>query len=832
MSNQINFGIDLGTTNSLIARFQNGAVEIFKNPFGQKETLPSVVAFRKDRIIVGDKARELIEKDPENVFSSFKRKMGTSESFFVPNTSDFKTPVELSALVLRELKNFIYTGEKPEAVIITIPASFDTIQSNATKKAGNDAGFSEVLLLQEPIAASLAFANKQANATSLQGQWLVYDLGGGTFDVALVKIVDGEMRVTDHEGDNYLGGVDFDIAIIEQLVIPALQQQHTLPELLTEMRSARGKYNTLYHILLKKAEEVKVQLTASPSAEMEFEITDATGQPHDIYLTITREQFETVIYDRIQYSVDLVKKIIDRNHLTAADIKEVVMIGGSTYIPLVKNLVAAQLGIPVNCSVDPTTAVAAGAAWYAGTKTITQSNPAASKPLAAGMPDIRFKTAYQKNTADKEEYFTAIVTGPVAGLSYRIVRTDGGYDSGIKPLQERISEMLLLAENTSNVFNILVFDAAHNELAVQAPVIAISQGKFNIHGQPLPNDICIEIDDLENNTTKLELIFEKNAILPLRKTIIKEVMKTILRTSQDSLLINVLEGSRYAIPGSCVPLGMIEIKSTDLITDLVKGSDVEITLQISESRDLSVRAVLLMNEQEFSEVFNPMVRKINTGKLLDDIRQLRLNASEKIKSFRRSQQYELAATVQDIMVDLDHISNRLELLSTDDVTDEKYQLEEKKRKLAQHLDSTGKDQLIVEITELYFKRKEYCLYNIREEEDSARMIRFEKIIADESACLSSQSYYAIKAKIDELNDLCWEIRRNKPETWINAYYYYANVSTDDYTDPQTAARFKEIGEKALERKNYEELKVAVNQLYNLMPDTKKETDQLKGTGIG
>src|SRR4051812_39126188 len=126
MSNQINFGIDLGTTNSLIGKFQHGTVEIFKNPFGQKETLPSVVAFRKDRIIVGDKARELIEKDPENVFSSFKRKMGTSESFFVPNTSDFKTPVELSAMVLRELKNFIYTGEKPDAVVITIPASFDT----------------------------------------------------------------------------------------------------------------------------------------------------------------------------------------------------------------------------------------------------------------------------------------------------------------------------------------------------------------------------------------------------------------------------------------------------------------------------------------------------------------------------------------------------------------------------------------------------------------------------------------------------------------------------------------------------------------------------------
>ncbi|MBS0031191.1 Hsp70 family protein [Chitinophaga sp. 22321] len=826
MSQQINFGIDLGTTNSLIARFQNGTVEIFKNPFGQKETLPSVVAFRKDRIIVGDKARELIEKDPENVFSSFKRKMGTSESFFVPNSSDFKTPVELSAIVLRELRNFIYTGEKPDAVVITIPASFDTIQSNATKKAGNDAGFREVQLLQEPIAASLAFANKQVNAASLQGQWLVYDLGGGTFDVALVKIVDGEMRVTDHEGDNYLGGVDFDIAIIEKLVVPHLQQQGAYPELLTELRSARGKYNTLYHILLKKAEEVKVQLSNSPSAEIEFEIDE-----QDIYLTITREQFESVIYDTIQYSVDLVKKILDRNHLSAADIMEVVMIGGSTYIPLVKQLVTAQLDIPVNCSVDPTTAVATGAAWYAGTRSVSAPESPEKRQHSGAPVNIHFKTAYQKNTADKEEYFTAIVTGPVTGLSYRIVRADGGYDSGIKPLQERISEMLLLAENTNNQFNILVFDAAHHEISADTPVISITQGKFNIHGQPLPNDICIEIDDLENNTTKLELIFEKNAILPLRKTIVKEVMKNILRTGQDSLLIHVVEGSRYAVPGSCVPLGMIEIKSTDLLTDLVKGSDVEITLQISESRDLSVKAVLLMNEQEFSEVFNPQVRQINIGKLKDDIRQLYQKAAAKMKSFKSRQQYELAAAVQQIQEDLNQVSSRIDTISDDDVTDEKYQLEEKKRKLAQQLDSTGKDQQILEITEQYFKRKEYCLQTIREQEDDSRIARFEKITADESSYLSSQSYYTIKAKIDELDDLGWEIRRNKPETWINAYYYYASVTTDDYTDPQKAARFKDAGEKALERKNYDELKVVVNQLYHLLPDT-KEGDQLKGTGIG
>ena len=188
----INFGIDLGTTNSAIAKFEKGQVVIFRNPIGQKDTLPSVVAFRQDRIIVGEKAREYLSKAPDRVVGSFKRKMGTDEMYEVSGRPLPISPVELSAFVLRELKNFVHTGEEVEAAVVTIPASFDTVQSNATRKAGERAGFSQVKLLQEPIAASLAYANQDETEKFEEGQWLVYDLGGGTFDVALIRIQNGE----------------------------------------------------------------------------------------------------------------------------------------------------------------------------------------------------------------------------------------------------------------------------------------------------------------------------------------------------------------------------------------------------------------------------------------------------------------------------------------------------------------------------------------------------------------------------------------------------------------------------------------------------------------
>ncbi len=409
MSATINFAIDLGTTNSLIAKAVNGGVEIFKNPAGMKVNLPSVVAFRKERILIGDKAREYVEKDPANVFSCFKRKMGTGESFFIPNHGSFKTPIELSALILQELTHFIYTGETPESVVITIPASFDTLQSNATKEAGYAAGFKEVLLLQEPIAASLAFANKEGKE-GFSGQWLVYDLGGGTFDVALIKIEDDEMKVTDHEGDNFLGGLDLDQLIVRDLLIPYIEEQYLINELPAKMLSAKGRYNSLYYQLLYKAEEAKIALSNAASADIEFDLIKEDGETEEVFFTITRSQFEDIIREKIMYSIAFIKNLLERNNLVSKDIHEIVLVGGSTLIPLVRALLVQELDIKVNAGIDPGTAVVEGAAYYAGGKSSRLQKLATEvKPASIVKDDsgIEVKTAYQKNSREKEEYFTA-----------------------------------------------------------------------------------------------------------------------------------------------------------------------------------------------------------------------------------------------------------------------------------------------------------------------------------------------------------------------------------------------------------------------------------------
>lgn len=173
MESTINFGIDLGTTNSVIARFVKGEVQVYNNPMDQgRSSLPSVVGFKKDKIFTGAPARTLYEKDTKSVVSAFKRRMGTTESYKIKATGQSVTPVDLSAIVLKELKTFLPPGDQLKAAVITIPASFDTIQSNATKEAGMQAGLEQVVLLQEPIAASLAYSNmKKARGWGKANGW-------------------------------------------------------------------------------------------------------------------------------------------------------------------------------------------------------------------------------------------------------------------------------------------------------------------------------------------------------------------------------------------------------------------------------------------------------------------------------------------------------------------------------------------------------------------------------------------------------------------------------------------------------------------------------------
>jgi len=810
MAQTINLGIDLGTTNSAICYFDKGEIKLFKDPVSWKDTLPSVVSFRKDRIIVGQKAKEYIEKSPQNTIGLFKRKMGTNETFKIKSLDKSISPIELSSYVLKELKTFVQDKDIAlDSAVITIPASFDTIQSNATKQAGELAGFNEIVLLQEPIAASLAYANSKSQNLE-DTKWLVYDLGGGTFDVALLNVEDGEMKVLDHEGDNFLGGSDFDRLIVERIVIPYLENNHNFNDLKNELQNSNGQYNKLYYKLLYLAEQVKIQLSTKTSADIEFEMDD-----EDIYFTITRDEFEKIIKNDIIKTIDMMKKILTTNSLRNDDIDFILMIGGSTYIPFVRKYIEDVLQIKVLNDIDPTTAVAVGAAYYAGNKKKTTSEKNAVKQSSK----FKIKMAYEKSTQDDTEYLAAKIDGNIADFSYKITRDDGGFDSGLKTLSNRISEDLPLVKDSYNFFKLTIYDKFNN--IIQSDNIEISQGKYTVAGQPLPEDISLEVDDYNQGKTKLELIFKKNTILPLKKSITKDINKTIKMGSNDNITINLLEGDSNAIPEANKTLGFIKISGNDIDRDILKGSDIELTFEISESRDLTVSAYISMTDQEFKEIFNPKSRNVDILDLADDVEVLSDDIDESLDFAKENNDYQKIEVLYTLQSDIEKIQKEVDTVDENDTTDKRYQLEDKKREVAQEYFKTIRDEKINKIKKEYLELKPEVERLVAQFGDYSEQEYFKEIIEKENIYLNSNNISKVEELLEELESLKYQMHWKEPD-FVKSMFAWLVKDEPSFKDESRANLLIGKGLKFLEKENIEELSDITRELLGLLSRKDKE----------
>lgn len=830
MSRMINFGIDLGTTNSLIAKFERGKVEVFKNPVGFKESLPSVVGFRNDRVLVGDQARTYIEKDARSVASRFKRKMGTTEALKIKSLAANKTPVELSAIVLKELKGFVHSGEKVEAAVITIPASFDTVQSNATKEAGLAAGFKHVVLLQEPIAASLAYANREGSDDLRNSQWLVYDFGGGTFDVALVRIVEGELTVVDHEGDNYLGGGDFDALVVANLFVPELDRRGRFENLLQEMKSERGKYNTLYHVLLKHAEDAKVELSSKTSAEVDLgmlDLEDDDGKSIDAILTITRSEFEALIRSSVDGTVEMMKRILTRNSLQPADLLFTLMVGGSTYVPYVRQRVHELMGIPVNTSIDPTNAVAVGAAYFAGSKEYVEGG---SSSAPKGERRLRIRAVYNRSSQEPEETFSAKVEGDYAGLSYRIRREDGGYDSGLKKLSPRIIEDLPLLDGQFNLFRFDVVDDQNSPVDTGLDSIQIAQGRYSVAGQMLPEDISLVIDDVALRDTRLQRVFARNTVLPSQAKLTREIGKTIVKGSEDLLRILVVEGPSDHHSSTNKPIGSLQIGGAQLSRDLMKGTEVDLTFGMSESRDLTVSAYFNGTGQQFSQVFKPRERAVDARLLASEILELENRIQREADEAETAGNADLAVEMDGLLTKVQDLFSQSALISADDVTDDRFKLEDAKRRVAQELFQRTASKRLTSAVASYHETKQEVAAVVHESGNDREKHQLREILAREQVFIHSSSPERIEAVIADLGGLRFRILMRTPEFLVGMFEHLCE-SRVSMNDQVQAKQLIENGKASIRSQDWDDLRQVIGRLWSLLPDedrTSGEFNMLTG----
>lgn len=355
-------GIDLGTTNSEVALIRAGKVEVLEIENGHKQ-LPSYVGLGDTgELLVGEAARNQYPLYPERTIKSVKRHMGSDEQLLLGD--QHYSPQEISAMILRHLKQVAEAacGTSIERAVITVPAFFSDAQRQATRDAGEIAGLKVERIINEPTAAALAYETGHRQAKNI----LVYDLGGGTFDVSVVHLDAGVVEVRASHGDNHLGGDDFDQKLLEH-ICRFLQDKHGI--------NASGSARAMSRIN-RAAETAKIALSTQPYYTIEEEyLLEKDGKPFHLSLEISRDEYEAMIHDYIQQTLDATHTALDGAGLRVSDIDEILLVGGSTRTPLVQELIESELGMQPRLELDPDLCVAIGAAVQAGMMSGEQIGP-------------------------------------------------------------------------------------------------------------------------------------------------------------------------------------------------------------------------------------------------------------------------------------------------------------------------------------------------------------------------------------------------------------------------------------------------------------------------
>lgn len=632
--NRIDYGIDLGTTNSALARMENGDPVIRKNDL-QADTTPSAVAFgSKGRIRVGQQAYNQLKTDrlaatknwdyQPNVFVEFKRTMGTDEQHapsVQPNPS--WTSEQLSAEVLKKLKDCV-NDETVHAAVITIPAEFKGGQQQATLKAAELAGFKQSRLLQEPVAAAMAYG---LDAGSEKGKWLVFDFGGGTFDSALVLVEDGVITVKDSEGDNFLGGKDLDMALVDQVIIPGVKQDYDIDHILSDSNKKE-----IFRMAMKKwAEETKIKLSYSDTHEVdsdmgEIPLEDANGEEIELDFVVTREQMAEAVRPIFQRAIDKSLALLARHGLKGADLDELILVGGPTLSPILREMLSNQMKAP-NTSVDPMTCVARGAALFASTVKLDEATEkVVVEEASKEKPLVVLDMQYESTSVSRMEFVTVKVKdGDANGLSVGLKRE--GWSSANESIGEKGALVEVnLEEGKSNAFEVILSDATGNRLDCHPSTVTIIQGT-KVTGAPLPNSLGVEILSADGTQIFDSLMgAEKGKQLPVTGVLNGKHTLADIRpgVAMDTVDIRIYEGGSDAQGSPALAndfLAEFKLTGDDVGQMIPANSQVDLTVETGPDSSLPVKVTLFFPalDEEVPLKVPSMIKGDNDQMMIDRI---------------------------------------------------------------------------------------------------------------------------------------------------------------------------------------------------------------------
>ncbi len=803
----IDFGIDLGTTNSAIAVLNGITAEIVKNN-QDADITPSVVGFdKRGALRVGAQARDLMGSDPDDAFGEFKRRMGTDQQYAFKRSGHTRKPEELSAEVLKALRGDVRQrlGEDVVAAVITVPAAFQLHQCDATRKAAEQAGLLQSPLLQEPVAAALAYGFQGGAGKE---HWLVYDFGGGTFDAAIVKAEEGTVRVVNHGGDNFLGGSDIDWSLIDKVIAPRWAQDHGLDE----FHRGNPRWRTAFALLKRSVERAKIRVSREDAAWLEdCRFRSESDEILEPDFELTRLEVIRAAEPIIARSVEICRRVLAERQLAAGSIARMILVGGPTLAPYFREQLTQSLGIPLEHGVDPLTVVARGAAVFAGAQRTVEAGRALTER------EYRIDLKHNPVGPDSDPLVGGRVTAPtgtaVTGVMLELTEEASGWRSGRLPVSaEGAFVATLRAERgRRNVYSIALFDSAGNRQRVAPDSLSYTVGAV-VDEQHLINSMGVA---LANND--FDCMLERGRSLPAKVTRIYASNQPVRKGERTAALrIPVCEGQASRADRNR-HVGTLVISADELSRDLPVNSEIEVTLEIDASRIAKVRAYVPILDGEFEATLSLGATTRSAQEIREAVAEELQRLDETIRGAREVA-YEEGAQGLEAVRDGALVTEIQGLLAVAGNSGAAEQCEQRLLELKRAIDAVA-DRLEhpkvlhsarVQIRQILEE------VGLTDREDLKKQAQ--STITSLQRAMAADDIEGVRTNMKEATQVYYQLLRARPSYWV-ASFEYVQRRVDMMSNPTQANRLAEQGRAFLSQGNIDGLRNVVVGLWALMPQT-------------
>jgi molecular chaperone DnaK len=582
-------GIDLGTTNSAITSFDGEAIRLYKSPEQYDVTPSAIFIDKRGNKYVGSRAYNNAARNPDNAATVFKRLMGTSTPIKLAAVNLTLTPEECSAEILRVLFGYLpeeIRGDET-GTVITVPAAFNQMQKDSTMAAADAAGIGQVALMQEPVAAVMSVMRQRKS----DGVFVVYDLGGGTLDIAIAESISGRVTLQAHGGIAMCGGRDFDRVLFDNVVKPWLLDRFKLPEDF----SANPKYKALRTIALWATEKAKIELSQKDDAtinlaETELGVRDESGAEIYVDVSISRKQYDDLIAPKVDESISAARETLEKAGLSPHDVERMVFVGGPTHYKPLRDKVAFELGISASTDVNPMTAVAEGAAVFA--ESIDWASQSRGRKSARGALStggaLNIAFNYIARTPEARARLVVKVGGQAAaGIEFQIDSLDTGWSSGRMALRDGTAVDLTLAKPGDNTFKMFVFDSKGAPVPLPQDKIVIARTAASIDAIPASHSIGVEAKEKIGGRTVLDYLVREGDQLPKKGKKSFRAGESLKSGSPGSLKFKLFEGDISDPITDNRFIGMFEIQGSDFDDGVIAaGAELVCEYEILDSGNI------------------------------------------------------------------------------------------------------------------------------------------------------------------------------------------------------------------------------------------------------